>query len=190
MSTNFHYLMSAFPNDNIDPKALENECAAVTTEHPSLTYDDVSVDITFDLVVPTQAQIDAIVAAHQGHGDLLAVVKRKKVIAIDDRTDVLIGLGFEFPPGSGMMFSLSKSGQLTMLGMDQLRDDPNFSYPVNYNSKNDDGVVALVNSAMVHNFFLSAAGTLRYRLDSGTVIKDEVRDATTVAEVEAIVDPR
>jgi hypothetical protein len=190
MATNFNYLMTDFPNGNIDPKTLIVECFVATTESPSLTYDATNVEITFNDVVPLKVTIDAVVAAHQGYGNALEIAKSKKTDQIDAKTSRLISQGFQFPPATGQIFSLSPAGQNTLLGLNAAKDAPQLIYPVIYNTKDDEGTISLPDAATVYAFFLTAVGTYRYWLDSGTAIKDEIRDATTVAEVEAIVDPR
>jgi hypothetical protein len=129
------------------------------------------------------------VTAHQAVA-ALASAKGEKIKGIDEHTGALISKGFEFPPASGIMFSLSNSAQRTLLAADAQRNDPSFTYPVVWNSKDDLSDISLADTAALHNFVLTAVGTTRYWLDSGTGLKSQVRAATTVAQVEAIVDNR
>jgi len=117
-------------------------------------------------------------------------VKAVRFAEIDARTDELIELGFEYPPESGQHFSLSSPAQMKLLAADAQRDDPLFTYPVTWNSLSDTGSISLPDSATLHGFVLTAVGTVRAILDSGTTIKDAVRAASTKVALDAVVDPR
>jgi len=133
--------------------------------------------------------LDDTVAAHQLVA-ALADAKAEKIRSIDANTGRLIALGFEFPASSGTIFSLSDSAQRTLLAADQQRSDPSFTYPVVWNSLDDSATISLADATELHDFVITAVGTTRAHLDSGTDLKDQVRAATTVAEVEAVVDNR
>lgn len=136
------------------------------------------------------AVLDTAVAVHKAAHSPLDVAKKAKIVEIDARTTELIDNGFEYPPSSGVFFSLSTPGQTSLLGLEVARDDAAFLFPVNWNSKDDTGKNLLADSPTAHGFFLTALGTVRAHLDGGTAVKDMVRAATTLAEVDAIVDPR
>ncbi len=120
----------------------------------------------------------------------LQEAKDFKHAAIDVRTEELIAAGFEFPTGSGLWFSLSSHAQRNLQGLDQVRDLPEVIYPVAWNTLDDSAVLSIPDSATAHGFFLTAFAVYRAHLDSGTALKDQVRAATTVAEVDAVVDAR
>lgn len=122
--------------------------------------------------------------------DNLGPLRAAKIAEIDARTEELIAQGFEFPPASGQRFSLSTNAQRTLLAADVMRDDPSFTYPVNWNTLDDTGVLTVADSATLHNFVLTAVGTVRSILDAGTALKDAVRAATSRAEIDAVVDNR
>jgi hypothetical protein len=147
--------------------------------------------VEFDFVAnldPGQvATLDATVAAHKGNNEALAVAKQRKFEAIDNRTSELIHEGFDF---NGVTLSLSERAQIRIEGTDRARNDAAMVYPIVWNSLDDSVGVQLANATDVHNMYLTALGTLRARVDSGSVLKDQVRAAVTVAEVEAIVDNR
>ena len=124
------------------------------------------------------------------YAESLPKMKKAKCKAVDKRTNELVDNGFEFPASSGAYFSLSQPSQAKILGADSARDDPAFSYPVVWNNLDDSGTISIPDSATLHGFFLTALGTVRARLDSGTTIKDQVRMAETVADVLAVVDDR
>ena len=68
---------------------------------------------------------------------------------------------------------------------------PQMTYPILWNVMDDnDGPLSLADAAAVHALFLTALGTFRYWKDTGTALLAQVRAATTLAEVDAITDPR
>ena len=113
-----------------------------------------------------------------------------RFVQVDHRTDELIGLGFEYAPGSGVMLSLSVEAQSRLTGILLLKDSPMIGYPIRWNAINDEYFYDVLNAADVVNMYGTAAGTLKARVQSGTLIKNEIRLAATVAEVLAVVDPR
>lgn len=136
--------------------------------------------------------LDQVVTDHKAAAGAraLAVVKHSKSNEIDARTAQLIEVGFEFPPSSGKIFSLSKEFQLMLTGLNQERTAPEVTYPVDWNTKDDSDKLSLVDADMVRSFYMTAVGTVRAHRDSGTALKDQVRAATTIAEVEAVEDTR
>jgi hypothetical protein len=136
--------------------------------------------------VPSAAEqvvLDGIVAAHG-----LKAAKTQKIAAIDSNTHALIAAGFQYPTSTGQIFSLSDNAQRTLLDADVQRND--LTYPVVWNTKDDTGTFALPNAATLHAFVLTGSTTIRAHLDSGTALKDQVRAATTIAEVDAVTDAR
>lgn len=113
--------------------------------------------------------------------------KEDKLKAIDARTVELINLGFIY---AGKQFSLSERAQNTWTGLYTIRNEPVLTYPVKINLLDDSGTHQLANATEVQAFYLTAVGTYRARLDSGTALKDQVRVAATTADIEAIQDPR
>lgn len=138
----------------------------------------------------TPPAVGSLLGDHAGAVSELDQSKAAKAAAIDGRTRDLIAEGFEYPSASGVYFSLSTKGQASLLGLEAARDDPAFTYPVNWNSKNDKAKQALADTTSAHGFFMTALGTVRGHLDGGTALKDDVRAAATVAEVDAILDNR
>jgi hypothetical protein len=129
----------------------------------------------------TQAEKDEV------DGYNLDALKASKFAVIDQRTGELIAEGFSC---DGYVFSLSTEAQSRLMGLNQVRDNPAVTYPVRWNSKDDTQVYELYDSDMVLTFYLTAVGTYRAHVDSGTDLKDEVRDAEDTAEVNAVVDTR
>lgn len=117
----------------------------------------------------------------------LAEYKACRFKEIDARTFELISLGFTY---QGLVFSLSQNAQINISGMHQSRDDVAVTYPIAYSTLDDLNHYDVVDSADLHNMYLTALGTKKAHVDSGTVLKDSVRDAVDADAVLLIVDNR
>jgi len=144
----------------------------------------VKTDVTLDS--GQEATLSSLAASYNG----IVPLQVAKNAQIDQRTQQLIAQGFQFPPSTGFIFSLSENAQTSILGLETARLDPAFAYPVNWNSIDDEGLYSIPDAATAHSFYLTALGTIRAWKDSGTALKDQVRAATTPAEVAAVVDNR
>jgi hypothetical protein len=131
----------------------------------------------------SQAEKDVVDASDE----YVIPARQKKFDAIDARTDELIGQGFTW---SGAQFSNSLFGQSKVDGAYAAKDLPEFTYPVVWNSMDNMTTVSIPDAATMQQFFLAALGTIRAHLDSATPFKDQVREASTVQAVEAVVDTR
>ena len=132
-----------------------------------------------------ETALNALVLAH---GEVtLATYKSIKSDAIDTRSEEIISAGYTY---AGKQFSLSANAQTNILAMHTIREDPAVTYPVTFNTIDDDDVYNVANSADMHGMFLTALGTKKAVLDSGTALKDSVRTATDKAGVDAVVDNR
>jgi len=129
--------------------------------------------------------LDATVAAHNPNS--LLIQKVKKGEEIDHNTAVIILKGFTY---QGKVFSLSEVAQIKLIGTYAVRNHPAFPYPVKWNTKNNYSTVSLADATALENFFLLAMQAVRVAVDSGTALKDQVRAATTQAELDAVVDNR
>lgn len=141
-----------------------------------------------DLTESEISTLNSRVLTHQSVNQILEKAKLKKLKSIDFRTSELFDEGFEFPPQSKVFFSLSSNSQNTLLGLNAAREA--IQYPINYNSKDDKGKQVIPNSESAHSFFLTAVATVKAFLDSGTALKDQVREATNIFELNAITDDR
>jgi len=139
-----------------------------------------------DLDAGQEAALAALAASYNG----IVPLQETKNASIDRNTGDLIGQGFQFPPSTGLIFSLSAEAQTNLLGLESARLDPAFTYPVEWNSIDDEAVYEIPDAATAHSFYLTALGTIRAWKDSGTALKDQVRAATTPAEVAAVQDNR
>jgi hypothetical protein len=130
--------------------------------------------------------LDSVVSSHKAITSIQRY-KNKKIAAIDERTGELIRMGFSY---GGKIFSLSDNAQRKMIGTHEVKDHPALVYPVEWNTKDDLDSVLLSNAAELDAFYLTGLGTMRAHIDSGTTLKRDVRSATTLAEVQAVVDAR
>ena len=166
----------AYRNSSGDIVALST-AERTLEEAQSRNPDIVTIDAD-----PPQADVDEFEEAQQ-----LSMVKASRFSTIDSKTDDLIAQGFTY---NGKKFSLSLASQMKMMGAHEARDDAAMTYPIVWNTLGDDDVYAIQNSDDLHGFYLTGVGTVRARLDSGTALKNQVRNAATLAEVAAITDDR
>ena len=122
-------------------------------------------------------------------GDLHAY-KEIRFIEIDNRTNELIESGFEYPASSGKFFGFSVQTQLRAQAVLALRDDPAMSYPIRWNTRDDQDYIDFADGDAFKGWFLTGLGTYKAHVDSGTALKDSIRVATTKAEVDAVIDNR
>lgn len=106
---------------------------------------------------------------------------------IDDRTEERILLGFGY---QGKVFSMSSTAQTNILALDNTRNDPAMSYPVRYSTLDDSDHYDVLDATDLHNMYLTALGTKKAWVDSGTSLKDAVRAAIDENAVSLIIDNR
>jgi len=135
-----------------------------------------------------KTKLDAVVAAHVGTGSLLDATKKPKKSYIDNKTEGLIALGYFIYDAK--LFSISKTAQFNTHVMWTRRNEPGFAYPVVRAAKDNLSTVSLADAAAVEAFYDASESAVRAILDSGNALKTQVNDATTVEEVNAVVDNR
>lgn len=128
--------------------------------------------------------------AHYSEVEELGPLKASRMLEIDERSRELIDEGFEYPSESGNVFSLSLESQAKMTAAHCVRNDVLMVYPQRWNTRDNSAAVTITDSAGLHAFYMTAIGTVRARLDSGTALKDSIRAAATRAEVDVVVDDR
>lgn len=115
----------------------------------------------------------------------LSGYKKLKFDEIDERTSELIDLGFVY---NTKTFSLSNNAQLNLLGIDIKRNDG--ILPITFNTIDDLSEETLTTAEQVDAFFMTALGSKKAHLDSGTALKLQVRNAADKDAIDAIVDAR
>ncbi len=106
---------------------------------------------------------------------------------IDSRTGELITQGFTY---QNLVFSLSQNAQINILGLDNTKDDPALTYPIEYSTIDDSDHYYVQNATDLHYMYLTALATKKSYVDSGTLLKDAVRDAIDDDAVLLIIDNR
>ena len=105
--------------------------------------------------------------------------------SIDKRTGELISQGFVH---NGVTFSMSTNAQSNLLGSFSAKDS--LTYPFSWNAKDDSSTYAIADAAEMTTFFMTALGTKKAHQDSGSALKNQVREGIDIAAVLAIVDAR
>jgi hypothetical protein len=114
----------------------------------------------------------------------LSEYKELKNSIIDKRTKELIDQGFVF---DSVLFSTSETSQRNWMALDQFRNDLTFPFAV---STKNDGEYMIADANTTHSFTLTALGTIEYHYASGRALKQQVNEASSESEVDAIVDNR
>ena len=146
-----------------------------------------SVEFTQALTAPQAATLQAAIDAQNNPTSLLLAARELRFGEIDSKTDEIFATGFEYP-GSGVRLSLSSEAQSRLIGLMLVRDSA--TYPIRWNALDDASFVDLLSASDVITLFGAGATALRSYVDGGTAIKNEIREALTVAAVMAVVDPR
>ena len=120
-------------------------------------------------------------------GLTLEQYKEMRYKEIDTRTAEIITQGFTY---QNKVFSLSQNAQINILAINETREDPALSYPIIYNTIDDLDSYSVTDATDLHNMYLTALGTKKGVVDSGTALKDSVRIAVNETEVELIIDNR
>lgn len=195
--TSIGYNSKRTMNGAIDDSLLNDEInASLLVQKPTVIAVSVmmnSVQFEFDVGISESDLmiLDQIVAAHQGGTAPLRMAKQKKVYSIDLKTSSLLSSGdFEYPVSSGLRFSMTSVAQFNTLVMYTRRNDNDFVYPVVRSTKNSASSISLPDAASVEAFYSASETAVRGILDSGNVLKIQVNAATTVEQVNAIVDNR
>ena len=115
----------------------------------------------------------------------LAEYKTYRNTEINERTDELIALGYSY---ASLTFPLSDHAQTNLLGIYSTKEL--LTYPVEWNNLDDTAVYNITDATDVTNIFLTALGTKKASLDSGTHLKQQIEACSTYLEVQAIIDNR
>ena len=160
-------------------------------DHPEITNPPYFTDDP-ENITPFSAIIESLFGAVDGAypgqyflEDPVDSYKQQIFHKIDAVTAGLIKNGMSY---DNKIFSLSLNAQTRYTAM--LTASAYLTYPLNVNSLDDTGFVVLNSVEDVGAFCLTALGTVRAQVDSGTELKDQVRAATTTEELDAIVDSR
>lgn len=125
----------------------------------------------------SQAEKDAVDAAN------LPAYKAALVKKVDAETQRRIALGFEFPPSSGNVFSLSKEAQLNYLGMKTYTDA--LPYPFDVRTLDDTGFITISNATETNAFLDVGFVTKETWITTGRLVKTAVMAAADAAAADA-----
>lgn len=119
--------------------------------------------------------------------DWLEFYKVQKFDKINAKTEELIKLGYVY---NGLNFSLSEKAQTNILALYSTQNSGVLLYPISWNTINDVEVFQILNSTVINEIYYTALSTKKNHLDSGTILKNIVRSANTVDEIDLIIDNR
>jgi len=185
----FIYSVAAFQDGDLNPERFIADAKQIVglEQIQFITHTGTTVSVVFQTEISQEAKfaLDALVAEHRDDLHHLPTVKQLKFRAIDSVTIALIESGFTY---QGIRFELYLEAQVRLLGMIVMAQF--LTYPILYNSKDDTQVIELNNAGEVMAMAGGALGSIGYYLNTGTGLKQQVREATTVEQVNAITDPR
>jgi hypothetical protein len=133
--------------------------------------------------------LDASVEAARVAPNALALLKEKRKEEIDTRTNELITAGFQH---AGKTFSLSQNAQIKWMGGYSLRAffTAAAAYPLTVNTKDDMDTHDVADEAEMAVIWQTVGVSVLTILGGDTFLKGLVNAATTIAEVDAVVDSR
>lgn len=117
----------------------------------------------------------------------LAPEKARRIQAINDRTDALILQGFEYPAASGNIFGLSDKDIQVWSNLYLAKDLLTFPKVVGTIDYDDFSIDDIAAATLFYGTGLTAVETHK---GSGQALRKLIRDATTRAAVDAVVDNR
>lgn len=171
---------------------VANDVAAALPSHRFLVHmdpDSARFEFDSDLIPAEVDALGAAVEAHRSDG-AVAFARRIRYQEIDARTNELILAGYEFPPGSGLVFSASEDMQRTLIALYMSRNHPAISYPITWSTGDDQDQLDLVDADAIEGFYLTGLGHIRACKDSGTALKQQIKNAPSLAAVAAVADTR
>lgn len=114
----------------------------------------------------------------------LTAAKRNRLDEVDRKTEKLIAKGgFSY---AGKLFSLSPAAQLNHRRFEAIPPP----FPLLVNTKDDMDSEEIATAAQMTSFRVAAASALNDYLVAATDLKEQIRAATTQAELDAVVDDR
>jgi hypothetical protein len=154
--------------------------ARTLAQAQAVNPDIVSVDPN-----PSQAEVDAF-----NTGNQFREAKIAKAARVDARTEELINGGFDSTVAAPKRFRMDNEALTRYNAYYHARNEPWFTYPLVINTYDNDQLQNLPNAAAIETLFEETVIALRGHIDSGTVLKQQIRAATTWAELAAVEDNR
>ncbi len=119
-------------------------------------------------------------------GDDLGNAKRTRCWEIDEKTGALILQGFLH---LGKLFSASKVAQSNADSMYAKREDLSI-YPIRWSTLDNLDAISIDDVVEMDAFHADMMAHVRGHYDSGNTLKDQVRAANTIQEVDDVEDTR
>jgi hypothetical protein len=159
-------------------------------EEPSCTFGESGTITEKDGAIRamTNAEIDA--------AGLLDLHRKYRMRLVNQRTAEIEAQGFEYPASSGHRYGMDDASRINVAQMNNDRNDAampwNQDPPVTqyYNAVDDSYALALEDADDVHAFYLAGLAAYSALKNAGNALKASLRAATTMAELDAIVDER
>lgn len=156
--------------------------------------DDFDRDDFTDVPLPTEAlELDPIaVDWEEGSNSWvydLASFKTHRITKIDTRTRELLESGFDY---NGSHFSMSDAAQRNWAALGAARANGMLTYPITI-STSDEGSYLLEDDGDCLGFltaYMAYQASPTSPLGQGRILKSQIEAATTVAEVQSVVDDR
>lgn len=122
---------------------------------------------------------------HYSVQDYVEPLQDNQVYEVDRKTKKLFSLGF---PYAGKTFSLSVSAQNKWLSLYTLKDD--HTYPIYVPTLDDKEIYQIDDAADLVSIYNAMNARITALVQGDNSLKKQIRDATTAAAVNAIVDSR
>lgn len=176
-------LQAAFPNNVVRVRCNDDQ---VTVELEPADND----------WLPGKAGLDTVINDLVANFDPLPICKAKCIKAIRDRTDELIAQGAIY---NGVVYMSTDEGRFDVLGLFStgvvVHDDGSWAsvasaWPESISATDGESALEFNNAAEFAPFFQAMLGTYKYWKTTSKALRQQVADATTCAEVNAIVDDR
>ena len=120
--------------------------------------------------------------------DGLDELKQNKMSEIDSRTDELILNGFEYPTGSGDIFSMSVADQILISNIPATKNM--LTYPYGITIKDNLKTIQIADVAEMDAYYMAAFVFMTTIKNAGEALRASVRVAVSKYEIDAIVDNR
>jgi hypothetical protein len=114
--------------------------------------------------------------------------KKQRRLAVNARTGALIAAGYEYPPGSGVYYSLSDTAQRNLAELEKKANSQ--VYPFDMASQDDTVIASVVNAAEVAARYTAGLGRIQWAYATGNALKKAINAAATQAALDAVVDSR
>ncbi|MCZ6868103.1 MAG: hypothetical protein O7G84_01205 [Gammaproteobacteria bacterium] len=114
--------------------------------------------------------------------------KRTRSKSITQTTEALVSQGFEYPPGSGQIFSMSEKARIDLMELYQARNE--VAYPLSYPFADESGYLDIKDAADMSALLAAMTATKRGFDSSDSTLKRALIAAADKTEVDLVVDER